>query len=59
MAVNWHLTHGALQDASVLQMLVTTAATDGNVVVLSMLLPLFDRMGWLVSIVVVAVHGSS
>lgn len=48
-AISWHLAQGALQDASVLQLLVNTAAADGNVAVLSMLLPLFERMGWLVS----------
>lgn len=48
--LKWHLEHGALQDASVLQVLVVQAATDGNAAVLSLLLPLFDKMGWLVSV---------
>lgn len=47
--LNWHLQHGALQDASVLQLLVVQAASDGNAAMLSLMLPLFDRMGWLVS----------
>jgi hypothetical protein len=48
-ALNWHLQQGALQDGSVLQLLVMLAAADGNVAVLSLLLPLFEKMGWLVS----------
>jgi hypothetical protein len=48
-ALSWHLQQGALQDASVLQLLVMLAAKDGNVAVLSLLLPLFEKMGWLVS----------
>jgi hypothetical protein len=48
-ALTWHLQQGALQDASVLQLLVMLAAKDGNVAVLSLLLPLFEKMGWLVS----------
>jgi hypothetical protein len=45
----WHLQHGVLQDADVLQQLVMLAATDGNVAVLGMLIPIFERTGWLVS----------
>jgi hypothetical protein len=48
-ALNWHLQHGALQDASVLQLLVVQAATDGNATMLGLLLPLFEKRGWLVS----------
>lgn len=48
-ALNWHLQHGTLQDASVLQLLVVQAAADGNAAMLSLLLPLFEKMGWLVS----------
>lgn len=57
--LNWHLQHGALQDASVLQLLVVQAAADGNTVVLNLLLPLFEKMGWLVSYayIVPALHG--
>lgn len=55
VALNWHLTQGALQDASVLQLLANTAAADGNVIVLGLVLPLFERMGWLVSMT--AAHG--
>lgn len=48
-ALSWHLQQGALQDGCVLQLLVMLAAADGNVVVLSLLLPLFEKMGLLVS----------
>lgn len=48
-ALNWHLQYGALQDASVLQLLVVQAAADGNAAIMSLLLPLFDKRGWLVS----------
>jgi len=33
----------------VLQLLVVQAAADGNAAMLSLLLPLFEKMGWLVS----------
>jgi hypothetical protein len=48
-ALNWHLQYGALQDASVLQLLVVQAAADGNAAIMGLLLPLFDKQGWLVS----------
>lgn len=48
--LNWHLQHGALQDASVLQLLVMQAAADGNAAIMAMLLPMFEKMGWLVSL---------
>ncbi len=47
--LNWHLHNGALQDASVLQLLVMQAAADGNAAIMSLLLPMFEKMGWLVS----------
>lgn len=47
--LNWHLQNGALQDASVLQLLVMQAAADGNAAIMGMLLPMFEKMGWLVS----------
>lgn len=47
--LNWHLQNGALQDASVLQLLVMQAAADGNAAIMSLLLPMFEKMGWLVS----------
>jgi hypothetical protein len=46
----WHLQHGVLRDASILQSLVLLAAQDGNIVVLSLLMPLFKQRGWLVSV---------
>lgn len=51
-ALNWHLQYGALQDASVLQLLMVQAAADGNAVIMSLLLPMFEKQGWLVSLCV-------
>lgn len=51
-ALNWHLQYGALQDASVLQLLMVQAAADGNAVIMSLLLPMFEKQGWLVSVCV-------
>lgn len=51
-ALHWHLQYGALQDASVLQLLMVQAAADGNAVIMSLLLPLFEKQGWLVSLFV-------
>jgi hypothetical protein len=51
-ALNWHLQYGALQDASVLQLLMVQAAADGNALIMSLLLPLFEKQGWLVSLFV-------
>jgi hypothetical protein len=47
--LSWHLQQGALQDASVLQLLLMQAAADGNAATLGLLLPLFEQHGWLVS----------
>lgn len=46
--LNWHLEHGALQDASVLQLLTMQAAADGNAATLALLLPMFEKHKWLV-----------
>ena len=46
----WHLQHGVLRDASILQSLMLLAAQDGNAAVLNLLMPLFNQHGWLVSV---------
>ena len=50
VVLKWHLQQGALQDASVLQVLAVQAAADGNAAVLGLLLPMFGAKGWLVSL---------
>lgn len=48
-ALDWHLAHGMLQGPAILQNLLKLAAEDGNATVMTLLLPLFARQGWLVS----------
>lgn len=54
-ALNWHLQHGALQDASVLQLLMVQAAADGNAAIMGLLLPMFEKRNWLVSMVMASI----